>query len=90
MVTSRLSVTELGVFTDIDFVGHGTLFGVKIEKVGNPLYPKELLAAQKCFVDTLRVEMRFDRVIIHGGLPAYAEVDGETPNGRKFTKKFKF
>jgi len=92
MVTFSCTPQEVDIIEDIEEVGYGELFdvvkpddihkGVTIEVTKHEAF--QLLLKE------LRNQEAFNKVIIHGSLPAYGTFEGHTEGGRLCVKKFKF
>lgn len=92
MVTFSCTPQEVDIIQDIEEVGYGELLdvvkpndthmGVEIEVTKHEAF--QLLLKE------LRTQASFNKVIIHGSLPAYGILSGRTKGGRLCIKKFKF
>ena len=92
MVTFQCTPQEVNIIEDIEEVGYGELFdvvkpndihmGIQIEVIKHEAF--QLLLKE------LRTQEAFDRIIIHGSLPAYGILAGRTKGGHLCVKKFKF
>ncbi len=92
MVTFSCTPQEMDIIEDIEEVGYGELLdvvkpndlhaGVKVEVIKHEAF--QLLLKE------LRTQEAFNKIIIHGSLPAYGILDGRTEGGRLCVKKFKF
>lgn len=92
MVTFTCTPQEADIIEDIEEVGYGELLdvvrpndidlGLQIEVTKHEAF--QLLLKE------LRIQEAFNKVIIHGSLPAYGVSEGRTESGRLCVKKFKF
>lgn len=92
MVTLLLSPQEILIIEDIEEVGYGELLDVRKPNdlhMGVKIEVTKHEAFQLLFKE-LRQQEAFDSIIIHGSLPAYAIISGETEGGHLCVKKYKF
>ena len=89
MVRLALTKDEANLLEDIQHIAHGDLYRLETDG-GPPLEAADLHPAQAACIKALRAEGRLDRLVIHQGLPSYAEVHGKTAHGRACTRKIKF
>lgn len=89
MVRLALSVDEYELIEDLREIGFGETQEVKSTK-SNPIGVKELEPEEAQFIKKLRTIGQFEKVILHDGLPKYAEIHGQTKQGVKYTQKVKF
>lgn len=92
MVTFSCTPLEMEIIKDIEEVGYGELldvvkphdvqYGVFIEVIKHEAF--QLLLKE------LRTQEAFNKIVIHGSLPAYGILEGRTTGGRLCVKKFKF
>lgn len=88
MVRLRLTSEEVALIQDIEFVGHGELYDVKINP-GEQETAWELPPEHAELIKELRLDS-LDRVVIHDGIARYGERHEVTPSGRHCLLKKKF
>lgn len=92
MVTFSCTPQEVDIIKDIEEVGYGELLDV-VKPNDLHVGVKTTVIKHEAFqllLEELRIQEAFNRVIIHGSLPAYGILEGRTTGGRLCVKKFKF
>ena len=91
MLSFSITKHEQQIIEDIEEVGYGEIYGIHpLDEVEIPDIPITKHEAFKELISELRKNNRFDRIIIHGSLPAYGVFQTVTEGGRSCVKKFKF
>ncbi len=89
MINLAVSKREIALIHDIADIGYGEVFDVK-NSDDPPVITCPLTERQTAFLKTLRREKRFAKVIVFDGEPTSAEQSGETGNGLRYRKKYRF
>jgi hypothetical protein len=92
MVTFTCTPQDMALINDIEEVGYGEIYDVKCpndDRVGGKIEVTRH-EAFKSLLKELRNVKQFDKIIVHGSLPAYGTYKGYTEGGRLCVKKFKF
>lgn len=90
MVDLYLSSPEEAIIEDIQDIGYGELFDVEAASADEVESVVSAHEAFREFFNVLRSVRKFDKVIIHGSLPAYGVIKTHAPSGRLCVKKYKF
>ena len=92
MVTFSCTPQEIDIVNDIEEVGYGEIYDVRCpndDDVGGKVEVTRH-EAFKSLLKELRTVKKFDKIIVHGGLPAYGTFEDRTEGGHLCVKKFKF
>ena len=69
---------------------NGELYDICLFEEEPPSFQREVPEGFAAFIKALRAERRFNKLIIHDGLPRIAEVNGTLKSGRRYLRKYKF
>lgn len=91
MVTLYVTEYERNIIEDIEEIGYGEIFDIH-HLFGGPEPSIQIVKheAFKYLFQALREQGSFNKVIIHGSLPAYGVKEDTTEGGHSCVKKFKF
>jgi len=89
LVNLNVTANELEIVHDIQYIGYGEMYNLVFIN-GPKEHNIDTTEKTKNFIDYLRKQEVIEKLIIHGGEPAYSEIGSITEHGHGCTIKKKF